>query len=178
VQLQDYMGQQDSAARMAKQNTQSKAALRTVLRADLKRISETARGMEFDSPGLAARFKLPPMTDQRLVAAARAFLTDAEPLKADFIKNEMPADFLDQLRRHLADFEAAVEAQSRGTERRVSASAGISDVLQRAVRAVQQLNPIVRNKLANDPAALAAWDSARHIESAPKHAKKPANTPA
>jgi hypothetical protein len=44
--------------------------------------------------------------------------------------------------------------------------------------ALRKLDPIIRNKYANDPATLAAWTSASHIERAPKRKKEsPPSTP-
>ncbi|HEX8072371.1 MAG TPA: hypothetical protein VF546_20665 [Pyrinomonadaceae bacterium] len=58
----------------------------------------------------------------------------------------------------------------------MNATAGLTDVLKRAAQIVKQLAPVVRNKLRDDPAALAAWESASHVERAPKR-KKPAAKP-
>jgi hypothetical protein len=176
TQAQTLAGQQDSGARTRQQNTQTKAVLRETLRAMIKRMSDTAIGMDFDSPGLAAMFRLPRRTDAQLVSAARAFLLHGEPLKDEFIKNELPADSFDQLRQLLARFETATSEQARGSAQKVNATAGIAETLAQAVRAVKQLAPIVRNKLQNNPAALATWESASHVERAPK-TKKPAPKP-
>lgn len=41
---------------------------------------------------------------------------------------------------------------------------------------MRELNGIMRNLLRNDPALLAAWESASRVESAPKKQKTPATT--
>jgi hypothetical protein len=107
VQAQTLAAQQDSGARTRRQSTQNRQTFRVLLRGDVKRMSETARGMDFDMPGLAAKFKMPGYTDFELANAARTFLAEGEPLKEEFIKNELPPDFFDKMRAHLADFEAA-----------------------------------------------------------------------
>jgi hypothetical protein len=40
------------------------------------------------------------------------------------------------------------------------------------MNATRKLDAIVRNKFRDDPAALAAWESARHVESATRTRKR------
>src|ERR1041384_2188370 len=180
AQAQALIGKQDASKRAQRQHASNKAALRAVLIAILKKFSDTARGMDFDLPGTAAQFRMPPKIDIRLISAARAFLAAATPLKDEFIKNELPADFLDQLQTALDNFEEVTGEQARHAEQKVRATAGLKDVLTRAVRAVQQLGPIVRNKYADAPETRAAWLSVSRVERPPQRKEKqskPAATP-
>jgi len=52
--------------------------------------------------------------------------------------------------------------------------AAIKTQIKGAMKAARELDPIVRNKYHNDPANLAARESARHIERVPRKPKKPA----
>ncbi len=170
--VNDHVAAQATAARLAQAGTDGKAAARARLRSALEQISLTARGMDTDTPGTAASFKLPPRTDDALIAAARAFQANATPLKAEFIKNELPADFLAQLQQHLTEFEQAHTTRAMQAGRQVAATASIRALLDAGVNAVRQLDPIVRNKYRNDAATLAAWESASRTERAPR--RKPA----
>ncbi len=170
--VNDEVAAQATAARLAQAGTDGKEAARNALRSALEQLSQTARGMDADMPGTAASFKLPARTDNALIAAAHAFQTNATPLKAEFIKNELPADFLTQLQQHLSAFEQARTTRATQTGRQVAATASIRALLAAGVNAVRQLDPIVRNKYHADPATLAAWASASHIERAPH--RKPA----
>ncbi len=58
-------------------------------------------------------------------------------------------------------------------EEQVTATAAIDAVLERAVNIVRELDAIMRNQFANDPATLAAWLSASHTERAPRRAAPP-----
>ena len=49
-----------------------------------------------------------------------------------------------------------------------------SDVAAGSMAEVTQLDAIMHNKYARNPDKLRAWDSASHIERAPKREKKPA----
>ena len=148
--------------------TDTKEAARQALRADLERIYRTARGMERRTPGIVAQFKLRARNDDALIASGHAFLANADPLKAEFIKSDLPADFLTQLQTHLNAFAQARTGQDTHLSRQVAATSGIRALLERGVAAVRQLDPIVRNKFSADPAALGAWKSASHIERPPK----------
>ena len=60
-----------------------------------------------------------------------------------------------------------------------AARAGINESLDEGTSILRKLDPIMRNKYADDPATLAEWTSASHIERAPKHkATEPTQPPA
>ncbi len=109
--------------------------------------------------------------DASLLNRARAFIEVATPLKAEFIALEMPVTFLEDLAASIDSFESAANSQNLNRSKRIAATAAIKAVIARGVRAVRTLDSIVRNKYANDPAKLAAWESASHLES-PNKTKK------
>ena len=126
--------------------------------------------------GLEAQFKRPDNdTEEALLNTAHSYATNALPLKAQFIAHEMPADFIDDLNEDIADLEAARASQGNAVGDHVSASAALDDALDRCDDIVRKLDPIMKNKYANNPGALAEWISASHIERAPR--RKKATTP-
>ena len=156
----------------AKQGTTSRAVARAALREDLEAIARTARVMALDTPGLEDRFRLPRgSNDQTLLSAARAFAADALPLKPQFIQHELPANFLEDLNSDIADFEQAISNQGLSTGAQIAATEAIDDAIDRGLMTVRKLHAVVRNKFANDPATLAAWTSARHVERPPRSNK-------
>ena len=163
-----------SSALAAKQGTSSKAVARDRLLRRLNRISDTARSMAITTPDLDEKFRMPRsnVNHQTLLSVARAFAADALPLKDNFIRHEMPADFIEDLEAAIADFEEAGEDQTRSTEERIASRAAIDAAIERGLNEVRRLDAIVRNKFFDDPATIAEWESARHIERAPK--SKPA----
>jgi hypothetical protein len=167
---------QSSGASDARRSTSNKDAARSALREDLDQISETARAMAFEVDGLDQKFRLPRyLNDQKLRETARAFAADAPAFKATFIRYEMPADFLEDLAADITEFEAASQHQNIGIENQVTGSVGVATAREQGMNAVRQLDAVVRNKYRSDPATLAAWERARHIERTTR-AKK--NTPA
>ena len=153
----------------ARESTGSKAAARDELRRDLEAISRTARVMALSMPGLENKFRAPrSVSDQELLATARAFAADALPLRNDFTRRGLPDNFLEDLAGDIEDFEEtiALTIQKRGEH--VAATAAIDGVVERGVNAVRELDVIMRNRFASDPSTLAAWLSASHTQRTPR----------
>ena len=175
--LARHIAAHSSGSSYARQGTASKGAARAALLDLLEMIRDTARSMSQTMTGLDTKFRIPRnMSDQELLGTAKAFATDAAALKADFLRFAAPADFLEDLGEHIEEFERAMTQQHAGRGRQVMATASMDDALERALAAIRQLYAIVRNTFRNDPARLAAWESARHVRRAPR-AKQPAQTP-
>lgn len=161
----------------ARQGTQSRSQARAALRDDLEAINRTAKAMAEDVPGIDDKFRVPRgNNDLEMLNAARAFKADAEPLKAQFVAHELPANFLEDLQADIDAMEAAISDQSSGVGDAVAAGAAIDDTVSSGVDIVRKLDAIVRNKYANNPAALAEWTSASHTERAPRRSA-PAPSP-
>lgn len=153
----------------------SRKDARDRLRDQLEAIARTARAMSFETPELAARFRLPRgNNDQSLLGTARSFHTSASPLKAEFVRHELPADFLEELARAIDDFESAVAEQNTGRNARRAATAAVEDATARGSALAQRLDAVVRNKLRADAARLAAWDAASRTKRAPHKTPRPA----
>jgi hypothetical protein len=90
----------------------------------------------------------------------------------------LPATFIDDLKASIANLDAAIGDQSGAIGDRVNARAGIDATIDEAMIVLRKLDPIIRNKYANDPATLAEWTSVSHVERAPKRkAATPPPTP-
>jgi hypothetical protein len=171
---------QQSNERGEREGTTNRGEARTDLHEDMEAISDTARAMALDAPGLEDKFRMPrsKINDVDLITMARTFAADALALKDEFIRHELPPTFLDQLNAHVDVFQQAIDGQQRSRRERASATAGLDDAVERGVNKVRQLDAVVRNKFRDDSARLAEWQSARHTERAPVAAQPPAPTPA
>jgi hypothetical protein len=120
---------------------------------------------------LAGKFTMPHSKgDQALLNSARAFATDAVPFSALFISLGAHADFIPHLNSDIADFETAITAKGAATGSQAGATSGLEDTAHKAAVALHVLNTVVRNKYKNDPAKLAEWATASHVE---KHTPTP-----
>jgi hypothetical protein len=150
----------------------AKAAAREALRRRLATIATMARALALDVPGFDDNFRIPPTcADARLLVIARSFARDARPLARQFISHDMPADFLVSLGREIDAFAAATSLMTAGLDTRRATRAGIDATHDKAGRVVTQLNAIVRARLQDDRAVLAAWNNARRLDASAR-AKK------
>jgi hypothetical protein len=156
---------QTSGLSSVQRATAERLAARESLRESMQAITRTARVMAIDTPGLENKFRLPRSgSDPALLQAARAFAADALPLKAEFLRHEMPESFIDDLKEDIAELERAMGQQNTGRGAHVSATASVESAAERGMNAVRKLHVLVLNKFREDPATLAAWESARHVE--------------
>ncbi len=91
----------------------------------------------------------------------------------------MPADFLEDLEADINALETAATQKMQGRDSHVTATAAIDELIERGMRAVQELDPVMRNTFTADAANLAGWLSASRVERSPRPAKgKKAGPPA
>ncbi len=167
--IQALTGEQNAGRSSARFQYNSKATARENLREMLSDISETARSMIYQLPGIDLKFRMPRGdNDAELLARARAFLTDATPLKNDFIAYEIDADFLTDLQALIADFEQRQSATGTSTGAHVEATADIGEEARKGMIAVRTMDGAIKNKYRRDLGKLTAWKSASHIERLPK----------
>jgi len=165
--------------RAALAGTSGKSDTREELRAMLRRISKTARAIGMDDPALKDRFRLPDTNpnSQTLLGTARSILAEATPLKARFIEYGHTDDFLDTLGEKISAFESFATQQNTGVSARKADSAAIDSALDAVDEEIARLDAIIRNKFADDAARLAAWESARRVEHAPRKNKTTGTPP-
>lgn len=164
---------QEGADRAGQEATEQREAARTVLLSRMRAISQTARGMDKLHPGIADLFRMPrDGGDQILINTARAFIIEATPRAAEFTGRGLPANFLADLQDAIDQMVSAIDAQDEARGAQINATAAVKATQRQLNDDVRELSPIVRNTFRDDPATLAEWESASHVESAPKKAKK------
>jgi hypothetical protein len=159
-----------SSASTRQQTSAGRRDLRESLRAQVAAVSDTAEVIGREHAEVRGRFPRtrPDNSDQTLVAVARSFAEAATPFKSLFVEYELPADFVERLKADADALEAQMSRQTEGRGARVSTNASIEDALGRVDDTVERLEVVVRNKYRDNPAKLAAWESARHLERAPR----------
>jgi hypothetical protein len=171
--LQEHALRQSTGRSAVREGVSSKSAVRDELVRRLEAISRTARVIGFTQPGVEEKFRFNrAVADQTLLQMARTFAADAEPLKDEFIKRGMAATFVEDLKDEANAFEAAISRKAQGRSAHVAASAEIDDLIEQGMRVVREIDALFRNTFADDPATLAAWESASHVERrAPRQVK-------
>ncbi len=159
----------------ARLSTVQKAGARAELTEALKSLTRSARVLALDKAGLENKFRLPARhTVHDLVAAANAFIADAEPLRADFIRIGLAADFIERLQGMKNAFEASLGERSAATESVAATNLEIDELIANGMDAVRRLDVVVRNQAGDRPAVMTAWLRASRVE----HAGKPATAAA
>jgi hypothetical protein len=177
--MEGHSADQSQHTRAARQQTRQKAAARHALRETMEAISRTARAMTRSTPGVQEKFRLPEdAREQSLLATARSFAADAEPLKDEFVRRGMPTTFLDDLRAQIQIVEQSLDGRAQKSAARVLATAAVAEAAESGRRAVRELDAVVRNVFSNDHSALAEWESASRVERAPHRSRQDAPAPA
>jgi hypothetical protein len=169
----EAVGAKQDAARVAgKQATDQKDAARAALLDRMRPINRTARGMEKLFPGIGAQFAMPRGGgDQPVLNRAQAFVAQATPIAVEFTKRGLPANFVSGLAAAINPMMSAIEAQNEALGEETAATAAVTAAQAQLKDAVRELSPIVSNVFHDDPARLAAWQSASRVERAPKKKK-------
>lgn len=177
AQAEMQAAKQVAAALDHQESTEQKNAAINSLVELMRAINQTARSINKQFPGIADQFRMPRYSDQAILNCARAFIQAATPIAAEFTKRGLPDSFLADLQAAIDAVEAAEARQSAALANQTAATAALRLALRQEQDAVSELNAIMRNHFRNDPATLAAWESASRVERAPKKAKK-GKTPA
>lgn len=143
----------------------TKSSARRAIRDDLRAINRTALSLAIEQVGLDKKFRLPRSGgDQALLSAARNFITEARPLRSEFVRHDLPADFIEDLEADIAMFERINAGQASTTIGSVQVTRQIDEAFKHGMEAIKRLDAIVRNKYRGNPALIAAWETAIHVE--------------
>ena len=156
----------------AHSSVMSKVAGRFHLHDDLLGITTAVHSLVLlGTAGLDGKFLMPRSGgDQALLNSARAFQTDAAAFSAQLISLGLPAAFLPQLGTDIANLEDAIKSKGAGVGALAGATGGLENTAHQAAIALHVLKTIVPNICKNNPAKLAEWATASHVE---KHTPVP-----
>lgn len=164
----------------ASHSVRSRLFLASEIREDLREIRRTAVSLEDDIPGISGRFALPRSNSyDRMIAAADDMITAVGENQAAFTEAGIPPEFLTTLDGLITEFHSAGGEKLGGGNLQVMSTAALRIKIKQGLKAVRRLDACVRNHFRDNPAVLAAWKSARHINRAPTRsdADEPAAAP-
>ncbi|HEX8733939.1 MAG TPA: hypothetical protein VF721_01360 [Pyrinomonadaceae bacterium] len=167
--IRTLAAEQVAAESSARQHIGVKDEEIEALRQSVRGINRAAKAFTGEIPGSDLKFRLPRnRSEQNLLATARAFLADAEPLKAKFIEYGLAADCLDKLEALIEAVEERGAAADSAGEQKSGATGGLVEAIRRGMDISRRLDSIVRIKYENNAARLSAWKTASRLERAPK----------
>jgi hypothetical protein len=151
----------------ARNYARNRMIARKGLRKIMETISKCAQGIAVTAPGFDRQFRSPRnLSDTALLDSARTFAVDALKFHDLFVKFEMAPGFIDDLKSKIEALEQAIAAYEISKASHVSATAAIEAAMEKALEVLEQLDPIVNNKLAPNPLLLGQWKNARNMERA------------
>lgn len=168
--------QQVQSAQIGQQGGRAtaRAVLIDGLRLDLKNLARTAREIDGETPGFADKFRMPTNAAQTvLLAAAHAMVAELkkEGVASRFLDYELPGTFVADLEADLKAIGDAKDDQNSHDTQGVENTAALSMAIDAGLTLVGKLNAAMNNKYSRNPAKLAAWHSASHIERTPRRGK-------
>jgi len=83
----------------------------------------------------------------------------------------MPSDFVEDLNADIAALQDAIGDQSEGRADIKSAGVSIDETDAHGVRIARAMDVVVKNFYRENAAVLAEWETARHVERAPRRKK-------
>ena len=153
-----------------RQGTEGREGARTELRRMVKTTWDTYKTITLDHPNIKGLFESPLKfkNDRLLVAGARRYADTAAPLAGLFAEYGLTAAFFNDLRAQADSLNAHSELQDVGVDAGKGANAALDETQREADEVVERLDTVVRNRYRDDPAKLAAWESASRVERAPR----------
>lgn len=178
--LDDHVSSEEVGKGSKLAGTATRGTAREALREDIEAIVRTARVIGETEPGFDDKFRMPRgSNDQAMLdlAIGIASLVSDAAVKAKFISHAMPSDFVEDLNDDIAALRDAIGDQSEGRADIKSAGVSIDETDAHGVRIARAMDVVVNNFYRDNAAVLAEWETARHVERAPKRKKATPEAP-
>jgi hypothetical protein len=162
-----------------RQGTAGRQGAREALIALVEAVADTAEAIVPDHPDIKGMFERTgkDRSDQTLVATARSYADNAAPLVGLFVELGLPATFINDLRSKADALETYISMQNEGVGAGVNANASAREHVEVLNETLARLNVIYHNTYRDNPAVLAEWESAYHLEAAPGSKRKKKGDP-
>lgn len=131
----------------------------------IEEVADFAASMTDQFPEFDEKFRKPRGSSRRRkITTARVFADDGDAYINEFKGRGMEADFTTTLRTRADALEQALAAAVSDIAGRVGATGNLPVLSRDAKKIVKSVDPIVRKVYKNNPAKLAAWDFATHVQ--------------
>jgi hypothetical protein len=141
------------------------------LRKTLKQLVSVARSLEPEYPGISEEFRMPrSRTNAVLIASINSMIAAVADYQAAFTDSGITPAYLTIVSARVADFQEATGKKQDGGNTQVHSTAALRQIARDGLRAARTLDACMRVHYRDNPAVLAEWTHARHIERAPRHA--------
>ncbi len=165
-------GAQSGFEGTGEEGTALRAVARQNIRDYLSTLGRTARSIARQTPGFDSNYPPPAgMDDTELLNEARAVAPKAIADQTIFIGRGLTLEFLESIDGFIAAFDASQDTTNVAVGSRGAAVSEKNTAYEKGLDDVDLLNDFIRNFYRDQPAKLAAWKIASHIERSAKRAK-------
>jgi hypothetical protein len=145
--------------------SRARGAARESLNAAMEKITRTAHGMALSVPGVSATFEANQGGgDAKLQTRARSLAESVKPFVKEFVNFELDPGFVGALEAKIETFVEAVANHKASRAAHVATSQMIDTAMEHALEILEQLSPIVENKLDGNMALTLKWENVRKVE--------------
>lgn len=156
---------QISSGGAARQQYEIAEEVNDALKEIMRDVADYAVTMADEIEGIEEKFRLSRSGGKRgRIARARAFATDAEPHKALFVERGMESNFIELLNTRADALEQALSSAVTKVAERVGSTATRMLAHKECNKIITRLDPVIRKHYRNNPAKLAEWDFASHVQ--------------
>jgi len=161
AQLEGHATEQAARASAGLTTTDRKRTTARALRREyLRPIAQVATRLFANDPELRTSFAKPlPRDEEGLLQVANAFAEHAEEYKARFIDRGLAPDFVERLRRVIAEYRERLIDRGLHGASRVKATAGILEEMERGRDLVRLVDMMLAPRLEDEPEIFAEWKS-------------------
>ena len=164
-------GAQSGFQGTGEEGTALRAVARQNIRDYLSTLGRTARSISRKTPGFDSNYPPPSgMEDAELLNEARAVAPKAIADKTIFIGRGLTLEFLESIEAFVTAFDASQDTTNVAEGSRGAAVSEKNTAYEKGLDDVDLLNDFIRNFYRDQPAKLAAWKIASHIERSAKRA--------
>ncbi|MFZ1700229.1 MAG: hypothetical protein WBO10_02340 [Pyrinomonadaceae bacterium] len=171
--LEDLSGEIESAVGEGLSATDVKGSVREDLMDIMEKVRRAARAAEPDVPGTQDRYRFTRnLSNELLLARGRSFAEGGATDEALLISYGAPTNWPDLVSDASDAFEASFGPQASAVGDRVGKNAVINEKIELFMQLKRTISLMVPNVCVGNTAAIASWNSAAHVEEAPKKKKK------
>ena len=139
----------------------------------LEEYALAAAAIDDEIPGTAERLKMPRLrNDGNLIAAATSFFNDSADIKSELEEAGVRPGARAMLATFRDAFRQTAARRDSSEEKHAEATGGMNDAMQKMMNYSRSRDKFIRLKYRNNPAKLAAWTVASHLDRTPKSSSK------
>ena len=163
--LEDLGGAQDLVKGTLRGTTGEKAAAKAALRKQMGKLAKTAKILDKTVyPTVAAEMRMSgAQSYAEVLERGRAFVAALTGKTAAFIEYGAAATVLADLQAAVSTLDAAMNHKGSAKSTYSGSTAGMAAQTRAGVTAMRKLDAILSNAYADDPVALAGWNTAKRI---------------